>query len=91
MLELVNSAQPPLSWFCLDMTAVDDVDFSAAATLREIFKLLKERGVRMVLAEVDEDVRRELDLSGVTDLVGKDAFFDTIGDVEAAFGAATSR
>ena len=88
VLELVNSAQPPLSWFSLDMTAVDDVDFSAAATLREIFKLLKEKGVRMVLAEVDEDVRRELDLSGVTDLIGKDAFFDTIGDVEAAFSAA---
>ena len=29
---LVNSAQPPLRWFCLDASAVDDVDYSAAET-----------------------------------------------------------
>jgi sulfate permease, SulP family len=85
VLGLVNTAQPPLSWFCIDATAVDDVDFSAAATLRETFKLLKEKGVRLVLAEVEEDIRRELALSGVTDLIGKDAFFETIGDVEDAY------
>jgi MFS superfamily sulfate permease-like transporter len=43
VLELVGSAQPPLSWFCIDMTAVDDVDFSAAASLREIYTMLKEK------------------------------------------------
>ena len=75
VLELVNSAQPPLAWFCIDATAVDDIDFSAAATLREIYKLLKEKGVRLVLAEVDDDIRHELDLSEVTDVIGKDAFY----------------
>ena len=78
VLELVDSAQPPLSWFCIDATAVDDIDFSAAATLRETYNTLKEKGVRLVFAEVGEDVRRELDLSEVTDLVGKDAFFETL-------------
>ena len=76
VLELVNSAEPPLSWFCIDATAVDDIDFSAAATLRETYKLLKEKGVRMVLAEVGEDIRHELDVSELTDLIGKDAFFE---------------
>ncbi len=33
VLELVNTAQPPVSWFCIDATSVDDIDFSAAATL----------------------------------------------------------
>ena len=46
VLELVNSAQPPLAWFCIDATAVDEIDFSAAATLRETYKTLKEKGVR---------------------------------------------
>ncbi len=91
VLDLVNSAQPPLSWFCIDMTAVDDVDFSAAATVREIYKLLKEKGIRLVFAEVNEDIRHELDLSDVTDLVGIDAFFEGIGDVEVAYGAMGSR
>ena len=87
--DLVRSAQPSLSWFCIDMTAVDDVDFSAAATLRETYKLLKEQGVRLVLSQVDEGVRRELDLSNVTALVGKDAYFETLGDVHDAFSAMT--
>jgi sulfate permease, SulP family len=90
VLELVNTAQPPLAWFCLDATAIDEVDFSAAATLRETYKTLQEKGVRMVLAEVGEDVRRELDVSGVTDLVGKDAFYETIDDVSAAYQATVS-
>jgi len=86
VLELVNSAQPPLSWFCIDATAVDDIDFSAAATLRETYILLKEKGIRLVLSEVEEDVRRELDKSEIADLIGKDAFYETISDVEAAYG-----
>jgi sulfate permease, SulP family len=90
VFDLVNSAQPPLSWFCIDATAMDDVDFSAAATLRETYNTLKEKGVRLVLAEVDEDIRRELDLSEVTDLVGKDAYFETVSDVEDAYRATVS-
>jgi high affinity sulfate transporter 1 len=85
VLELVDSAQPPLSWFCIDATAVDDIDFSAAATLRETYKRMQEKGVRLVLAEVDEQVRRELDRSELTDLIGQDAFFETLDDVEAAY------
>jgi MFS superfamily sulfate permease-like transporter len=87
VLELLESAQPPLAWFCIDATAMDDVDFSAAATLREIYLTLKEKGARLVLAQVGEDVRRELDLSEVTDLVGKDAYFETLSDVEDAYRA----
>jgi len=90
VLELVETAQPPLSWFCIDATAVDDIDFSAAATLREIYEMLREKGVRLVFVEVGEDIRRELDRSEVTELVGKDAFFETLGDVEAAYRAAVS-
>ncbi|MBP1702864.1 MAG: sulfate transporter [Chloroflexi bacterium] len=90
VLELVNSAQPPLAWFCIDATAVDDVDFSAAATLRELYNMLKEKGVRLVFAEVEEDIRGELDRSELTDLIGKDAFFETLSDVEDAYRAAVS-
>jgi SulP family sulfate permease len=85
VLALQQAAQPALSWFCIDATAVDDVDFSAAATLREVHKLLKEKDVRLVMAYVDNDIRRELDVSGVTEVIGKDAFFETVVDVEDAF------
>jgi SulP family sulfate permease len=89
VLELVDSAQPPLSWFCIDASAVDDIDFSAAATLRETYRSLKEKGVRLVWAEVEEDIRLELDRSELTDLIGNDAFFETTSDVEEAYRKAT--
>ena len=85
VLDLEQTAQPALSWFCLDATAVDDVDFSAAATLREVHQLLKERNIRLVLAGVDEDIRGELDVSGVTELIGKDSYFESIGEAVAAY------
>jgi sulfate permease, SulP family len=43
----------------------------------------------LVFAEVDEYVRRELDRFGITDLVGDDAFFDTVDDVVSAFRGRT--
>ncbi|MFN2202147.1 MAG: SulP family inorganic anion transporter, partial [Caldilineaceae bacterium] len=85
VLDQVNQADPPLSWLCIDATAVDEVDFSAGATLIEMAQLLKERKVKLVLSQVEDDVRTELDRSGVTDAIGSDAFFDTIEDVIEAY------
>jgi SulP family sulfate permease len=85
ILHLLDSAQPPVRWFCIDATAVDDIDFSAAATLCEICKFLEMRDVRLVMAAVDNDIRQELDVSGVTDLIGKDAYFETFADVSDAY------
>jgi sulfate permease, SulP family len=87
VLELVDSAEPPLSWFCIDTTAVDDVDFTAAATLAETYRLLEKKGIRLVLAEVEDDIRHELDVSEITDMIGKENIFDTISDVETAYRA----
>jgi SulP family sulfate permease len=89
VLDLVKQADPPLTWFCLDAAAIDDVDYSAAATLLEMYNQLKERGVRLVLADVSDEVSFELDKSEVTGLIGKDGFFDTIADVIAAYNQST--
>jgi high affinity sulfate transporter 1 len=91
VLDLVNGAQPALSWFCLDAIAIDDVDFSAAATLRETFTLLKQKGIRFVLAAVAGNVRVELDRSGLTDLIGKDSFFNRIYDLQSAYKQAFAK
>jgi len=83
--ELVNEATPPVSWFCIDADAVDDVDFSAAETLRSVQDLLKGKGIRLVFAIVSDDVKGELDRYGLTDLVGEDAFYATGDDLLSAF------
>jgi MFS superfamily sulfate permease-like transporter len=82
--ELVNSANPALRWPCLDASAVDDVDFSAAETLRSIFGVLKQRGIRLVVAQVMEAVGEESRYH-LDQLFGKDAFFETLTDVVDAY------
>jgi MFS superfamily sulfate permease-like transporter len=75
VLNLAKLGPEPVKWLCCDMVAVDDVDFSAAATLRELAKELRERGIRLTFASASDEVRGLLDISGVTDLVGQDAYF----------------
>jgi len=81
---LTSSAQPPLRWFCIDGSAVDDVDYSAAETLRALHAILQEKGIRLVVAQVMEDVKAESRYN-LTQLFGEDAFFDTLDDVMKAY------
>ena len=85
VLELVNGADPKLEWFCLDAVAIDDVDYSAAAKLRSTYSILKDKGIRLVFAVVSDDVKAELDRFGITDLVGKDAFYATGDELLSAY------
>ena len=90
IVELVRSANPPLSWFCIDATAVNDVDFTAAETLRTLHRTLADQGIRLVLCEVVDAVREEFDRSRLTDLFGRDAFFQTTAAVLIAYGQRNS-
>ena len=81
---LANTAEPPLRWLCIDASAVDDVDYSAAETLRSIYARLKGRGIRLVVADVMEDVKAE-SRSRFQELVGEDAFYDRLEDVVKAY------
>jgi MFS superfamily sulfate permease-like transporter len=80
ILDLVSSAEPPLRWFCIDASAVDDVDYSAAETLRSNYGILKEKGIRLVVAQVLDDVKEESRYE-LRELFGEDASYDTLEDV----------
>ena len=75
----------PPSWFCIEAAAIGDVDYSAGETLVGVHGQMQEHGTRLVFADVDEDVRAELDRYGITDLIGPDAYFDTVTDVVGSF------
>jgi len=83
---LVREAQPPLKWFCIDLSAVDDVDFTAAATVRALHGLLAGQGVRLVFCAVLQPVQNEFDRSGLSALLGSGAFFATPQAVLKAYG-----
>jgi MFS superfamily sulfate permease-like transporter len=88
ILELSQAARPPLSWFCVDCTAVDDVDFTAAAVLLSLSWILGGRGTRLVLVGVSSDVEAELERSGVTGEKGRVACYASLHDVVEAYRSA---
>jgi MFS superfamily sulfate permease-like transporter len=85
VISIVEKAKPELSLFCIDASAVADIDFSAAETLREIYEVLKSRGIRLVWANVISPLKAELNKYELTELIGEDAFYETIGDVVKAY------
>jgi SulP family sulfate permease len=89
LTDLANNADPPIRWLCLDASAVDDVEYSAAETLRSLFAVLKEKGIRLVVAQVLEDVR-ETSRYRLRELFGDDAFYDTLDDVVKAYQQQTA-
>jgi SulP family sulfate permease len=83
--DLLKTGPAPVTWFCFDMIAVDDVDFSAAAALRQVVNQLQGQGTRLVFAEVNDHVRSQLDVSEITALVGPEAFYEFVADVLDAY------
>jgi hypothetical protein len=77
---LADSANPPLRWLCIDASAVDDVDYSAAETIRSLHVILKGKGIRLIIADVLEDVEAESSYH-MLQLFGDEAFYPTVGDV----------
>jgi SulP family sulfate permease len=76
--ELLAVASPPLQWFCIDAAGIDDVDFTGAATLRAVQDTLRKAGVKLVFAHVSNEVRATLEKYEMTDLLDKDALFDSL-------------
>ena len=88
VMDLVNNTDPPLRWLCLDASAVDDVDFSAAETLRSLFGMLQERGIHLVITRVMDDLKDESRYH-LVDLFGEDAFYDTLEEALQAYRRVT--
>ena len=81
---LTQQGHPP-SWLCLDGAAIGDVDYTAAAVLAQVHQQQQVRGTRLVLSNIIEPVRAQLDCYGITTTLGSDAYFDTAGHALEAF------
>ena len=81
---LVDVPSPP-RWFVLLADAIDDIDYTGGKTLADLADELKGRGIVFAIAEVDPDVRRELDRFGVTAKIGTGHVFTSLAEARAAF------
>ena len=87
IMEIIESADPPLRWLAIDAAAIGDLDYSGADSVRQIHDELEGRGARLVLCSVDPAVRKLLDAYGLTEKIGSDRIFPLSGDVLAAYRA----
>jgi len=83
---LVEGAEPP-RWLVLDLGAVDDIDFTGGQTLLELVEELQKRGIVVSVAEPSEHLQHELETFGVTERIGHEHIYPTVGDARDAFRA----
>jgi sulfate permease, SulP family len=88
---LVDGAPTPVRWFIVDASAVTDVDFSAAQSVRNLIDELKSRGVRVLFARVSPYLRSDMDRHHITDVVGENGIFTTLHEAIAAARAAAPK
>ncbi|MBV9326455.1 MAG: SulP family inorganic anion transporter [Chloroflexi bacterium] len=84
VLDLTRPGGAAVRCLCVDCTAIDDVDFTGGAMLRQVAIELRGRVVRLLFANVSEHVRQELDRSGVTGVVGNNAYLSDLTEASKA-------
>jgi sulfate permease, SulP family len=81
---LVDQAPHQVRCFVLDASAITDIDYSAARTLRYLLGELERRDVRLIMARVNQFLRADLDRHRVTALLGEAHIFATLHEGIAA-------
>ena len=72
-------------WLLIDASAISQIDSSAAGMLGELCDELRNRGIRLGLAELHAEAREMLHRAGVIDLIGSAMVFDILEDAYHAF------
>jgi SulP family sulfate permease len=75
---LTGPGPSPVRWLLVDAGAITNVDYTAAQVVRELQKDLSQRGVVLVVAHVQSDLRPDLDRHHLTEIIGEDRIFDTL-------------
>jgi MFS superfamily sulfate permease-like transporter len=67
----------------VDGGAITHVDYTAARVVRELQQDLVQRGVSMLLARAQADLRPDLDRHGLTDVIGPTRIFNSLHEALA--------
>ncbi len=85
VVDVIESATPPLKWFCLEAAVIGDVDYSGSDALRAVLDEMDKRGITFVMAGVNADVRDMLDRYGLAARIGPEHFYDFVDQVIEAY------
>ena len=81
---LIDTAPETVHWFMVDASAMMDIDYSAARSLRDLCGELQRRGINLVFARVNPYLRGDFDKHGITAVIGDKFIFATLHDALAA-------
>jgi sulfate permease, SulP family len=81
---LVDRAPTPVRWLIVDASAITDIDYSAARSIRELLDDLKQKEVGVIFARVSLYLRSDLDRHRITVVVGENRIFATLHEAIAA-------
>jgi sulfate permease, SulP family len=87
IMSVVEGADPPLRWLAVAGTAMNDVDFSGADSIRQIKEELERVNVTFVMCDLSPNVRAQLDAYGLTATIGPERIFATGRSLLAAYRA----
>lgn len=85
ILDIADTARPPLRWLCVSASSIQDIDFSGSEALKQLHGELRKRGVVLVMSAVEEPVMRQLDRDKLVDLIGMEHIFEFTKDVMVAY------
>jgi MFS superfamily sulfate permease-like transporter len=80
---LIEHAPTPVRWFVVDASAMTDIDYSAARSLRDLCDDLKRREIKLVFGRVDAYLRADMDRHGITSAIGEKFIFSTLHEALA--------
>ncbi|HEY3824434.1 MAG TPA: SulP family inorganic anion transporter [Bryobacteraceae bacterium] len=75
---IAESKSSALHWAIVDAGAIPHVDYTAAQVVRELQQDLASRGVALVFAHVQSDLRPDLDRHHLTEAIGANRIFDSL-------------
>jgi len=87
LLRLVTTAKKPIHGPVLDLTGIDDVDYTAAKMLLQVRSELNKRGVTVVSAAISADAIDSLRRYGLAGDDFNKRVYPTIDEAIAALGA----
>jgi len=85
--ELVAQAPAPLRCFVVDASAITDIDYSAARSLRDLIGDLQRKSVRMIFGRVSSYLRADMDRHRITPVIGPENLCATLHEALQLAGA----
>jgi high affinity sulfate transporter 1 len=87
VMDLVEDADPPLRWFALAASSMNDIDYSGADTIRQVAEELGRRNLTFAILDVGPQARAQLDAFGLTEKIGTDHIYASARELIAAYEA----